>query len=147
MGPVCTPTTDPSHPHWNTATITPYAAPIDSMFITAALTGTAIDRNATINKKNETRMTPPMTQISRWEKKLAVSMPPAVGPPTSARVPVPFTADGVGGLRSPQTSDLVASLGGDDGGMATITLVPPLGFSRAGPRAATTGVDPIAAAS
>jgi hypothetical protein len=34
------PTTDPNHPHWKTATMTPYAAPIDSRFMIAALTGT-----------------------------------------------------------------------------------------------------------
>jgi hypothetical protein len=42
-------------PHWNTATITPYVAPIDSRFMIAALTGTATERNTDLSKRNDSR--------------------------------------------------------------------------------------------
>ena len=39
------PSSSVPQPHWKTATITPYAAPMESRFITAALSGTTTDRN------------------------------------------------------------------------------------------------------
>ena len=47
-------------PHWKTATRTPYAAPIESRFITAAFSGTTIERNTSISSRNDTAMTAPM---------------------------------------------------------------------------------------
>ena len=49
-------------PHWNTATITPYAAPIDSRFMIAALSGTRIERNTIISRMNAPSTTAPMHQ-------------------------------------------------------------------------------------
>ena len=40
-------------PHWNTATTTPYAAPIDSRFMITAFSGTSRLRNTTISSRNE----------------------------------------------------------------------------------------------
>jgi hypothetical protein len=39
--------TPSSQPYWNTATITPYAAPIDSRFISTAFSGSSTDRSTT----------------------------------------------------------------------------------------------------
>ena len=51
-------------PHWKTATRTPYAAPMDSRFITAALSGTTTERNTSISSRNDTAMTAPMNSGS-----------------------------------------------------------------------------------
>ena len=42
-------------PHWNTATTTPYAAPIDSRFMTTALSGTSRLRKTSMSSRNESR--------------------------------------------------------------------------------------------
>ncbi len=41
-------------PHWKTATITPYAAPMESRFISAALSGTTTERKTSISSRNDT---------------------------------------------------------------------------------------------
>ena len=46
-----TPTSCFPQPNWKIITITPYAAPIDSRFITAALSGTRIERNTAISSR------------------------------------------------------------------------------------------------
>ena len=58
------PSSSAPQPHWNTATSTPYAPPIESRFIAAAFSGTAIDRNTSINSRNDTPMTAPMNSGS-----------------------------------------------------------------------------------
>ena len=66
IGPVCsTPNTPLSQPHWNTATTTPYAAPIESRFMTAALSGTSRVRNTTISSRKLSTSTAPMKSGSR----------------------------------------------------------------------------------
>ena len=68
IGPVrLIPTMPPNHPHWNTATTTPYAAPMERMFMIAALSATTIDRNTTISSRNENSRTAPMNRGSRSE--------------------------------------------------------------------------------
>ncbi len=47
-------------PHWKMATTTPYAAPIDSRFISAAFSGTRIERNTSISSTNDNSTTAPM---------------------------------------------------------------------------------------
>jgi len=47
-------------PHWNTATITPYAAPIDSRFMITAFSGTRTLRNTTMSRRKDRRSTSPM---------------------------------------------------------------------------------------
>ena len=50
MGPSLEmPTTFLTQPFWKIATMTPYAAPIDSRFMITALSGTRIERNTSIN--------------------------------------------------------------------------------------------------
>src|SRR5262247_4176491 len=95
MGPVCdTLNTSFSQPHWNTATITPYAAPIERRFMTTALTGTAMERNTVMSRRKDNNTTAPMTSGSRAEYWCDASMPAAVTPPTRAVAPVPATAAG-----------------------------------------------------
>ena len=53
------------HPHWKTATTTPYAAAIDSTFINTALIGTSTLRNTIINNKNDSSNTTAMNNTSR----------------------------------------------------------------------------------
>ncbi len=53
-------------PHWKTATITPYAAPMLSRFMTAAFSGTITDRNTSASSSTETATTKPMTSQSRF---------------------------------------------------------------------------------
>lgn len=54
-------------PHWNTATTTPYAAPIDNRFNRAALRGTRMERNTIINNRNDSETMAPMNHNSRDE--------------------------------------------------------------------------------
>ena len=71
-----------AQPHWNTATITPYAAPIERRFMTAALSGTRIERNTTISSRNDSPTTTPMNSGSRSWIRSPMSMNAAVTPPT-----------------------------------------------------------------
>ena len=58
IGPdLATPSRSLPQPHWNTATITPYAAPIESRFITTALSGTSTLRNTSISSRNDNTST------------------------------------------------------------------------------------------
>ncbi len=77
-----TPNTPRNQPHWNTATITPYAAPMDSTFITAALSGTRIERNTTMRSRKLSAITAPMNHGSRDAIRSEMSMNDAVAPPT-----------------------------------------------------------------
>ena len=52
-------------PHWNTATTTPYAAPIESRFMITALSGTSSERNTTISRMKLRISTAPMRYGSR----------------------------------------------------------------------------------
>ena len=60
-----TPNTGDSQPHWYTATITPYAAPIDKTFMSAAFSGMRIDRNASMSRTNASPMMTAITHGSR----------------------------------------------------------------------------------
>ena len=70
------------HPHWNTATTTPYAAPIDNRFMMTALSGTSRLRNTAMSNRKLRSSTAPMKNgrraASRWE----TSTLDAVSPPT-----------------------------------------------------------------
>ena len=50
----------PPQPHWNAATITPYAAPIDSRFMSTAFSGTSTERNTSIRSRKLSTSTAPM---------------------------------------------------------------------------------------
>ena len=61
MGTVDSSPTNPfAQPHWNTATVAPYAAATDSRFITAAVSGTRIEWNTSISRRNDSSTTAPM---------------------------------------------------------------------------------------
>ncbi len=53
------------HPHWKTMTSTPYAAPMLSRFISAALSGTRIERKTSTSRTNDSRMTAATNSASR----------------------------------------------------------------------------------
>ena len=74
------PNTWRSTPSWVMATSTPYAAQIDSRFITAALTAIVTERNITVSSSIETSTTTAISQSSRWPIRLAKATPPAFGP-------------------------------------------------------------------
>ncbi len=63
VGP-CSPSRLAPQPHWNTATRTPYATPIESTFIAAAFSGTRMDRKTSISSRNEISTTVPMNSGS-----------------------------------------------------------------------------------
>ena len=52
-------------PHWKTATIAPKAAPIESMFMITALSGTTTLWKTTSSSRNESTSTAPMKSGSR----------------------------------------------------------------------------------
>jgi hypothetical protein len=49
-----------AQPHWNTTTITPYAAATESRFITAAVSGTRTEWNTSSSNRNERSTTAKM---------------------------------------------------------------------------------------
>ena len=54
-----------SQPHWKIATITPYAAPTDSMFMITAFSGTRMLRNTISNKTKLSINTAPISSARR----------------------------------------------------------------------------------
>ena len=62
---VCRPIRLAPQPHWKIATMTPYAAPIDKMFSTAALVGITTDRNEAVSRMNAMKITARITH-TRW---------------------------------------------------------------------------------
>ena len=76
------PTTLRSQPHWKMATITPYAAPIDSRFMTPALTATRTDRNTASSRRKESTMTAATMMGRRAPTWSLASMAMAVTLPT-----------------------------------------------------------------
>src|SRR3569832_1953013 len=65
IGPPSTWNTVPSQPHWNTATATPYAAPMESRFMITALIGTRIDRNQTNKHTQKHNNAQPKDELRR----------------------------------------------------------------------------------
>ncbi len=74
--------TDPSQPHWNTATRTPNAAPMESRFMTAAVNGMTMLRNTPASSRKESATTSPMNRGSLEVSTRAKSTKMAVFPPT-----------------------------------------------------------------
>src|SRR2546423_11065511 len=83
IGPVReTPTRESSQPFWNTAVMTPKAAPADSRFITAAGAGIRRLRNTTISSRKDNATNIP-TNIGNFEESVDAASPgSAVRPPT-----------------------------------------------------------------
>ena len=124
-----------TQPHWNTATITPYAAPTDSRFMTAALSGTRIERNTIISSRNDSTITAPMNHGSRaaiWsEMSMNVAVDRRRRPATPVRRRSPRGARRC--AAAGPARDVAASCGdavGDDRGSAR-RCRPALGIARA----------------
>jgi hypothetical protein len=71
-------------PHWKTATMTPYAAPMLSRFMTAALSGTTTERNITVSRSTETPTTKAMTSQMRSASMSVMSAKTGTVPVASA---------------------------------------------------------------
>ena len=72
----------PSHPFCETMTSAPYAAVMDSRFITAALTAITTERNTTSSSTMDSATTTPISHGSRCPMRLAKLTLPAFGPVT-----------------------------------------------------------------
>jgi hypothetical protein len=121
----------PSHPHWNTATTTPYAPPIDSRFITAAFSGTVTERNTTISSRNDAARIAEM-KIGR----VSVSCP--VRSSVMAVRPDTATLAGARSRMRWRVSAVSASAGAVVG-MVGSTIVSPAGEVRGSPTMAMPG--------
>ena len=141
IGPVfSTPNTLLNQPHSNTATTTPYAAPIDSRFMITAFSGTRRLRNTAIKSRKLSRSTAPMNTGSRDDSCCDTSTLDAVRPPTCTCTSVPPTADGITRLRSVSTRSVVLTDCGELAGITRITAASPAGFTVGGVTAAMSGV-------
>ena len=65
---------EPASPHWKTATSMPSAAPMDSRFMTAAVSGITMLRNTVISNRNDRITTSPMNSGSFELSTFAKSM-------------------------------------------------------------------------
>ena len=96
------------HPHWNTITMTPNAAPTLSRLSSAALMGTTTDRNTRVSSSTDSTITAPMNSGSRLFTLSPTSAKLAVCPPMWARAgPCPST-DGMTSTRRRSTVSRVA---------------------------------------
>src|SRR5262245_36753084 len=123
-------------PHWNTATTTPYAAPTDSRFITAALIPMARDRNAAVSSSSDNSTTAPMSNGSRSTTRVVKSTLPTVEP-------VRYVVAGIVGKtwsRTSFTSVVVASACGLDFGITLRMAASPAWFTDGGNTDATSFV-------
>ena len=68
------PMSEPASPHWKTATRMPNAAPMESRFMTAAVSGMTKLRNTVISRRNDRSTTRPMKSGSFELRTLAKSM-------------------------------------------------------------------------
>ena len=95
IGPVLsTPSSDAPQPFWKIAVTIPSAAPVESMFITAAVSGIAMLRNTTISSRKLSSTTMPTNSGSLAERTWLKSSKIAVCPPVSTFRPVPRSAVG-----------------------------------------------------
>ena len=88
------------HPHWNTITITPYEAPMLSRFISAALSGTRIDRKTSTSSPNDSSTTATISTGNRSLTRPPTSAKLAVWPPMCARAGLPPITAGKTSARS-----------------------------------------------
>ena len=99
---------DDAHPHWNTATTTPYAAPIDNMFMTTALSGTSSDRNTIISNRNDSVSTAAKNSGMRRARYELKSMLAATDPDTLTVRSLPTRASGITDVRRRSTRSAVS---------------------------------------
>ena len=127
-------------PHWNTATITPYAAPIDSRFMITAFSGTSTLRNTTISSRNDSSSTTPdeerqhaRTCSRRSRRRRRAARRPA------RSTSVPATAGGTTSSRRRSTRSSVASSCGDVVGNTCMIAASPAALGCGGVANATPG--------
>src|SRR3954451_16985092 len=82
----------PAQPHWNAATITPYAAPIDSRFMITAFNGTRTERKTTITRRNDAVRPAPSNDGTGDARYVDNSAPMAPEPVTETSRPEPLVA-------------------------------------------------------
>src|SRR3954453_668053 len=111
------------HPHWNTATTTPYAAPTESRLSTAALVAITTDRNATVSRTNDSATTVRISHGIRAAIRPAKSTVPAVVPTREVRAARSGSTEG----RSRSTRSVVACAWGALVGTTLRTAVSPAG--------------------
>ena len=121
----CTPIASAPQPHWKTATITPYAAPMLSMLRTAAFNGTSTERKTSISTRNDSPTTAPRNQGIRWCNRDDTSSIRAVEPVTDAVTSEPSIAAGMVSLRMRRSSSLVRSSCGEVVGMTPMMAMSP----------------------
>ena len=117
IGPESTPSSQPPQPHWNAMTMTPYAAPIDNIFMITALRGTTKDRKTIIKRRNDRPSTAEKNTMSRLPRKSEKSMSAATGPVTSGRMVEPSTALGTISSRRAFTRSSVSASWGRSRGL------------------------------
>src|SRR5581483_6320712 len=139
IGCLLTPMIDAPQPHWNTATRMPNAAPIESRFMIAALTGTRTDRNTHISSRKLSATTAPKTHGNRDASFFARSIEIAALPPECTTTPVPFTAGSMTADRRWRTHDAVAAAWGEVVGITVMTAAVREGLGCTGETAATPG--------
>src|SRR5215472_8505286 len=81
------PRNDCPQPHWNSATMTPYAAPTDSRLSMTAVNGMTRERNETSSSRNASSRTKAKTQADRCPMSVLKSTEPAVSPVTATWTP------------------------------------------------------------
>ena len=118
------PSSSAPQPHWKTAVTTPYAAPMLSRFMTAALSGTTTERNTIASSRIETPTTKPITSHSRSASRSAMSENIGV-------VPVTSTPSGTIARTSATRSGVRSSVGAY-AGTALKTAISPSGDTTGG---------------
>ena len=77
--------------------------------MTAAVRGMTTERNTAMSRRNDSKITKPMTSGSRWARYAEASIPAAVSPPTKTCTPLPAVAWGMTVARRRWTRDAVAA--------------------------------------
>src|SRR2546430_3154078 len=134
MGAALTPNMLCSQPHWKMATMAPYAAPMDSRFMTTAFRATMTERNKVISSRNDSSTTAVTIQGRRWPIWPEPSTAMAVSPPTcTVRLRLEIW------LRMRWTSSAVALAWGALWGMRVTTAALRAGLSWTADAYATSG--------
>ncbi len=138
IGPVVvTPSSEARWPSWNTNVITPSAAPIESTFMNAALTGITSERKTIASSSSDSPTTTAMNSGSFEASTLDRSEVVAVAPPIDAFTPVAFSTGGTTLSRRVVSRSVVAWAWGFVAGKTAIVAVSFAGLRFAGATAAT----------
>ena len=114
IGPVPgTPRMSLSQPHWKIATVMPRAAENESSDVTAAVSGTTIDRKSSTRAKNPSPMTIVRKIGSASPRTVVKSLVIACEPPTYNCAPVAASRAGLTSSRRRSSSCVVASSCGE----------------------------------